>query len=726
MPTIRPGEEMVLGAAATLACSVLLNLIIVYFGLSFTPLTVALIWGAPLLILTWGLFTFHQPNTPRPKRSIPSLIILFLVFAGLMASRLYNLSYKEVQGDEAIVLTRTAGLILGDSQQLFLHQKGPVETLIPLTLWVLEGELTEYWFRFPFALANVLSICLFGFLIWRWSGRGKTAAIATLLLSIMGFALAFGRIVQYQSFVYLWSFAALLTADYLADQPQNSVWRRSLPGFFLAFALLAHYDAILFAPAVAWLLIFRRPLTQPLTDLWDRLWPTLLSGAFISALFYIPYMRHPNFQETFSYLLNDRVGVSVETAEPVTNGSLAIVWQMVTFYNSTPYIIGLLLLAAIGLYATWKSRLTQQGWFAIILFAAVPLLFYTLIVADPRTHVYTFFPGLICLAALGGEWVIDQLKPHSRWLTIGLLGVGVIWFAYSAQYVGRLFLDVTAEHQRNTTQAPILGDWKTWETPPQFGLFGFPYRAGWSELHDPLNRQPDLVYRSNEELPITNWYLPHLAQTGCDHADLFILAQNVQDQLPYHQGLIDSKQLVAQVMSDQRETLAIYSNLEREGKIDVTYRSNRSSWQRTPHDVLPPPHTGDVVADILMGEDVKLHGYDLDLSKAHPGGQIELVLYWSATRPIGRNYQSFVHLVTDELVGQSDQAPNCNLQPTSGWEIGRVVRDPHIIPIPADLPPTTTPTLYIGMYDLLTQVRHTVPHNPDSLYFIQTVELNGE
>ncbi len=715
--------KYLLAVATTYATHLILILVLTYGNVPLTPaVLISLYTLIPLAISYLGKATAAQQGESLPT---PARLAVAILFIALCATRLYQLDYKEMQGDETIVLTRTASLIAGDIEQLWLHQKGPAELLIPLNIWAIEGEISTFWLRLPFAWSNIIALGLFGLLIYRWSQKRVDQAItAVLLLTIMGFALAFGRIVQYQSLVYMWAFAALLAADTLNDTPSPSIFRHALPGLFLGCGLLAHYDAVLLAPAVSWLLIFY-PKPKTAQELWTRLWPTLAAGALVTAIFYIPYTRHPNFQETFSYLVNDRVGVDTAEAEQITNGSLAIVWRMVTFYNTTPYIVGLLLFATAGLIGVIKKAHHKHAWYpqnrwsTAVILTAVPLLFYTLIVADPRTHVYTFFPGLIALSAFSIGTLFQAKQPWLRWGSYLLI---LVWFAYSGQYTARLFLDTTAEHQRQLVTAPVLGDWKTWSEPPQFGLFGFPYRAGWHALPNLL--EETAVYRSNEELPITDWYLPQQNQTNCQTYDTFILAQNVQDEMPFNPAELDYLFPQAEIIIHGQPKITVYGRTSSDTmtQIDGTHTTR---WF-TPQAISAAKHRGQVATNIPFGDDVLLHGYDLNLQQAHPGGALELTLYWSATKPIRQNYQSFAHLVADELIAQSDQAPNCNMQPTSGWEMGQIIRDTHVIPLSPDLTIDSPPVLYVGLYELISLTRRPLSDQdyPHDLYPIGTIDLD--
>jgi hypothetical protein len=129
--------------------------------------------------------------------------------------------------------------------------------------------------------------------------------------------------------------------------------------------------------------------------------------------------------------------------------------------------------------------------------------------------------------------------------------------------------------------------------------------------------------------------------------------------------------------------------------------------------------------EVRLGEQIGLLGYDLDDTNARPGGQVLLTLYWQASEPVERNYQVFVHLYDGQMWAQDDGAPNCDFQPTTGWELGQIIADPHIIDLPEDMPLGAMPVL-VGMYDLITRDRLTVDGNPDNVIPLTEVTVRAE
>ena len=94
-----------------------------------------------------------------------------------------------------------------------------------------------------------------------------------------------------------------------------------------------------------------------------------------------------------------------------------------------------------------------------------------------------------------------------------------------------------------------------------------------------------------------------------------------------------------------------------------------------------------------FGDGLKLAGYDL-----HVEDPLETVLYWQSAALVDEDYDVFVHLrdKAGNIAAQSDRQPLAGLAPTSLWQKGDIIRDPILLPLPADLA--------AGEYDLLLGV----------------------
>ncbi len=141
--------------------------------------------------------------------------------------------------------------------------------------------------------------------------------------------------------------------------------------------------------------------------------------------------------------------------------------------------------------------------------------------------------------------------------------------------------------------------------------------------------------------------------------------------------------------------------------------------------------------DALLGERIRLLGYDLPQPVVAPGETVTLRLYWQAGEPIQTRYKVFTHLLGETynarrdnfLWGQQDNEPVGNQAPTTTWIPGETIVDPYAIPVDADAPPGQY-QLEVGMYDPLdgTRLPVTIDGVPagDRILLEVTVEVIGE
>ena len=113
--------------------------------------------------------------------------------------------------------------------------------------------------------------------------------------------------------------------------------------------------------------------------------------------------------------------------------------------------------------------------------------------------------------------------------------------------------------------------------------------------------------------------------------------------------------------------------------------------------------------DLTLGDVVHLRGFDIDPeptgapaegSLLHPGGTLDLILYWQADGPADLDYTVFVHFLGPDgrLHGQVDRFPAGGSAPTTSWAPGQVIVDELVLPVDADAPPGAY-QIAVGMYD---------------------------
>jgi hypothetical protein len=155
--------------------------------------------------------------------------------------------------------------------------------------------------------------------------------------------------------------------------------------------------------------------------------------------------------------------------------------------------------------------------------------------------------------------------------------------------------------------------------------------------------------------------------------------------------------LLDQVLSSQRPAylvkpmpgLEVKAQLEPDSDLPPLVRVSGPAVER------PPLHPREIALAGVM----RLVGYDQSPSSARPGDTITITIYWQPQAEIEPNYSSYVHLVDEAGRGitQSDHQAGGDYYPTSLWRPGEVLRDSHLLSLPADVEPGVY-RLIAGMY----------------------------
>jgi hypothetical protein len=134
------------------------------------------------------------------------------------------------------------------------------------------------------------------------------------------------------------------------------------------------------------------------------------------------------------------------------------------------------------------------------------------------------------------------------------------------------------------------------------------------------------------------------------------------------------------------------------------------------------------LSDVEFGDRIMLRGYDRKLLDSG----LDLILYLQAERPLDQNWTVFVHLVdgAGSLVAQHDSQPRDGRYPTSVWDQGEVVDDPHLLALPEDLPDGDYQVI-VGLYSVESGERLPVldgESNPigDSVPLVVMMLIDGE
>jgi len=604
------------------------TLILGTLGLHYLPgpLTaplILLLYDGLILLLVAVLFL--RPGTrvapSRPSNSLRRVLLPVALLLVAAFFRLTYLGYSEFQGDEAQVMLLAAGVLRGQDEILFVHRKGPAEVLLPAAFYALHGTIDELTARLPFALASLAGVLSVYILARRLFPHHPLAAPAAAgLLAVNGYLIAFARIVQYQSVVFLMMALAAwcFTRWYRDPYPVLPL----LAALFVAVGILAHYEAILVTPFVAWLFWVRGRREGWSLHRWVRqaLGPCLVF-AVVAGAFYTPFVQHPHFTQTVQHITR-RIG------RELLYNNLGGFFLQATFYNSTYYIVflilGLLALVihqlraslhptplAMAIQATLAAGLVGIALFpqalvfrginlAFLPFAAtlaaliaspgvttelkatflwfgVPFLVASFLIRKPDTHFYTIFPPGAILVGAALSHLIAALDARIGEPSPGLLGSRAGWtgrirggalmlgsvvlLAIFGYYTYIVFVRHTPDYLRGyPVTRPFFYPVVYGDQRPKVSIFGFPHRAGWKAI-GALYAQGVLsgIYNANEEPLITSWYTRQ-AWRCRDAADYYLIASVISDRrkIPVDRIRAENHRW-GRVWSDGRPTLEIYS-----------------------------------------------------------------------------------------------------------------------------------------------------------------------
>lgn len=737
---------LTLGLSYVITSLVTLGLHLLSGPISWWPLWLGL-QGLSLLPILIGLRM--APSTPLAREEVtvppmggvreelnltpfPPFIIFLLILLPALTLRFTYLNYSEFQGDEALAMVAAADALEGQADALNIRSKGPLEVLLPMAVWRLNGLINEGLARLPFAIAGVGCLMTLYLIAHRLFASYQAASYSMAFLAASGFMLGFSRIVQYQTLVIWMSSLALWCLwrglDSRPQRFQKPLGSRVfISGLFLGLGFLAHYDAILVLPALVWLGIaysspsppeegakmtsggaIRNLLLYKMTIVL-----TWLVGFLIPTLpFYIPYLSNPRISQTGGYL-EERIGPNGLTNHLgdffhfhsfyssfyhlIILGFLAIsfvYWALTGFRWGKWWLSCSAIIVTVGLsiHSSWTYSWTWTGLLfggifllvflspkltlaqqTILLWFVIPFWGYNFVVATPMTHVYTTLPGW---ALLAGWTIVEMTKTFSvqRWLVIGLNG---LMLGFSTIYLWSIFLQPARQFivQYPQSNPPLF--WTPYQHPPQTGFFGFPYRAGWKAIGALIDSDEIAGdYDSNQKEAITAWYTRHTLR-ACDEAEFYFLVTAQAESFPIPVHFASERYPLIGQMTTLNTQLRLYqlapttlhlgplNDTALIAEFDSTATpaafSRRQQWQ--------------IEAEANFGGSLRLRGYDLDLSRAYPGGRLRVVTYWEALTSLSESYKLFIHLDSDKKYAHADGYPVCHTYPTTLWQPGQVIRN---------------------------------------------------
>ena len=273
-----------------------------------------------------------------------------------------------------------------------------------------------------------------------------------------------------------------------------------------------------------------------------------LIGSILTALFYAPFVLHPQFRATYTYLVQRRLGIGGAGAaggDRIPYNNLLDFFTRTTIYNSSYYVllliplavaalviayrrglgrlwgtvIGVLLVSGLALTMWNPTWLTIGGrdltalFFVTVLVLAwlmpnmraserslwlwfgVPFLLMLFFTAKPRTHVYVFFTPWVLISGmiLGRGWL--AVRKHLSLPAAAAVGAAtaaiviMIFGAYTYLYF--VFTDVEILRTWQENRPP--GYWTSYDTLDNRATLWLPSRqwleGGGSSLRRRRNRR---------------------------------------------------------------------------------------------------------------------------------------------------------------------------------------------------------------------------------------------
>ena len=758
---LTPFERVAVSLAAGYPIAAALTLVASYVPGKLTlPLGLAVYAVGALLpwLLAWlqddVATPMHHPR-PIPTSSAIMLGIIILV-AGVFCFA--NLGVSEFQGDEVMALLDGGSAIQGNNSALFFHRKGPAEIMFPMSLWVLTGTITEWMARLPFAIAGLLAVIAL-YMLGRRAFNEWTGLAAAALLAINGYLVGFSRIVQYQSIVMMTTAMAVL-CFYLFSR-KNLPRYQILGAAFVATGLLAHYDGVFALPVIVYLYgrdfkahlrhwrtfvvallvgvglvaLFYVPFLHPAyfaqtsdylrfrsggKPFYNNLSLWFVTSTTYNSTYYVIFLIVLALSAVLGQMRDRRRWLQAALGLAFVGMIHAVafpdVWQVGEYtLVFTPFLAAVLLtylvFEPLDVVRMTEGSIDANGPQMALVWFAVPFLIYSFfLVKRPGTHFWTMYFGLALLGALGLNTIRLRLQKQGiskRVLAVVGAVLSVALLALFAYYLYLVFIRVYPEYRSGYPGTKSSIYWTAYEELPPRDYFGFPHKAGWkaiSALYD--QGILDGEYDSNEGGEITAWYLPQAPRHYCRPAPkYYFVTETVQDaekEIPVEELATHFSEVGLVTVAGRpgihiyerdasQETVAEYVVEEFERDFD----RNRKPWDKLTvmEQFISTPYAAN------FGQIVELVGYDLDIGRSCPGGEIVLTLYWRRKGlPIPENYKVFAHLEKDKLWAQADDVPGCAAWPTTNWREGEIVVDRHIIELEPDVPPGEY-SLSIGLYE---------------------------
>ncbi len=483
------------------------------------------------------------------------LLLIIIVIAGVL--RFTSLGYSDYQGDEI------KALFLPNADEtttdfLLDQRKGPVQFLVTMLVSNINpGYDDQFLTRLPFAVASFFAVIFFYKFLELIFGK-KIAFFASFFFATNGFLVAFGRIVQYQSFILFFEFLALYMLALAAYKSKNQY---SIISIYLGLAawslsILSHYNGVFIAP-FAFYYLYKWYKTSNYNYKF-KLFNFIVAGSISAGLllaFYIPFLFSIK-DATLAYWSNRVSG---------GDGKISSSYYLFTVYQPI-YLVHLYVgLFVLGLLSFIKKDFKGQlEKLLVLIWGVLPLVFLEVIINLPGTHIFNYLvPGMIIMG-FGVNLLLDLMYKvlKIKWLVKGIFSLGVLavfGFVFIQSYM--IYVDHSAEYPWEDEKF-FYWDFAKPSASFHLSLFGFPYSRDWEEIRNYIRlNQSSSFYTTNERDSIARYYVP-LVKSG-ESIGYYVYIYNPQsftDKIMNERAKqwVDANQPVRTITKDGREVAKIY------------------------------------------------------------------------------------------------------------------------------------------------------------------------
>lgn len=490
------------------------------------------------------------------KNRLPKFFVIlsmFIVVYGIFV-RSQDLGYSNYQGDEINTVDFIYEMKNGVISYLFEQKRGPTQYLLNMLNVSLFGYSNEFQIRLPYLVFGILSLLSFYLLSKKLFGK-NTAIFTVIILSLNGLFIAFSRITQYQSLMYL----TITTATFVFLVYVKSRSRKRflvISGILMSIALISHYDALSVMPF--FLVLFFRLAYEDYKS--KQSLKSIIADAviffalmFIPALFfYIPFLLGSGFENKTSSYLGDRLLggglmprtkhitmlISMYIPTPVLQSfyffaisttlffvsklknkfvkiayfllfTMNLVGSILSLYDFKPrsstvlVLISSVLLVLLFLFASKVSK----KYVAVLSWAIGCYCFYFFLMKDARTHVYVSMIPTMILSGYFLSKIYSHLRKKYKYILILLISFSsILWSGFN----WTIFVDKSPEYPffDKYYLGKLIYDLPRWRPKKIDGVFGFNNWRGWEIVASEFsNGCLSGTYDSNEKNSITYFYM---------------------------------------------------------------------------------------------------------------------------------------------------------------------------------------------------------------------------